>query len=151
MLLTESTLHDKDQGVPEYTTFIDASKAFDIVDHDSALNHLYKQGVHGKLWCCFISLYTDITSIIRWKGELSSPITEGQGIRQGDNSSTDIFKSRSTPTLYRLGDHPDSLKIGHIKPGALQVADDLVLSSSTSDGAHALVTEAQVDASRERF
>ena len=83
MLFIESTVHTNDQGVPVYTTFIYASKAFDILDHDFVLNQLYKQGVCGNQWCYFNSLYIDIISIIRWKGELTSPITEGKGNYKG--------------------------------------------------------------------
>ena len=43
MLLTESILHCKDTKQPIYITYMDAAKAFDVVDHDYALTQLYNQ------------------------------------------------------------------------------------------------------------
>ena len=151
MLLTESILHCKDTKQPIYVTFMDAKKAFDVVDHDSALVHLYNQGIHGRLWDCYDSLYTNITSIIKWQGSLSSPIREEQGIRQGAHSSTGIYKGKANPFLHKVSNHPCSLHIGYIRLGALQVADDLTLSSHTNDGTQELVKEAELDAAKERF
>ena len=151
MILTESILHCKDLDKPQYVTFMDASKAFDVVDHDSVMLHLHRQGITGNLWKCYNNLYTDITSKIKWQGEESEPFGEGQGIRQGAPTSTGIFKARSNPSLSKLEVHPDNLQIGHLKVGALMVADDLVISSRTIQGMQALVTEAEMDASRERF
>jgi hypothetical protein len=151
MLLTESILHSKEQGAPQIITFLDASKAFDVVDHDSVLLHLHCLGVNGSLCKCYNSLYTNITSIIKWQGELSDPFKEGQGIRQGAPTSTGLFKVRSNPLLSKLQSHPDSLNIGHLKVGAIMVADDLVLTSGNQQGMQQLVTKAEIDASRERF
>ena len=49
MILTESILHCKDAGEPQYVTFMDASKACDIVDRDSVLLHLHCQGITRNL------------------------------------------------------------------------------------------------------
>jgi hypothetical protein len=151
ILLTEVINHYKDTGAPLFLTFMDASKAFDVVDHDCALNHLYNQGIRGDLWTLFNNLYTNITSTIKWQGKLSQPFMESQGIRQGAISSTNIFKARANPTLSRLEEHPASARIGSISLGPIMVADDLVLSSPSASGVQALVSEAELDAARERF
>ena len=46
---------------------MDASKAFDVVDHDGIMNHLDDQGIRssGNLWHLFDDLYTDIASVIK--------------------------------------------------------------------------------------
>lgn len=151
LLLTETMAHYKDLKMPLYLTFMDASKAFDVVDHDSALNHLYNQGIKGDLWLLFNDLYTNITSYIKWQGTRSTAFKEEQGIRQGAVSSTDIFKARANPVLKRLENLPHSAQIGSIGLGALMVADDLVLAAETPAGAQSLVFEAETDASREHF
>lgn len=151
MLLTESIAHQKDTKSALYLTYMDASKAFDTVDHDSILNHLYNQGISGELWHLYDNLYSDISSFIKWQGLRSDQFEEGQGIRQGGLSSTGMFKARANPSLHRLEVHPDSLRIGTIPLGALMVADDLVVSSTSVQGIQSLINEAELDASRERF
>jgi hypothetical protein len=151
LLLTESIAHHKDVNSNLYTVYMDASKAFDVVDHDCALNHLYRQGVKGDLWTLYNDLYTGITSSIKWCGTLSRPFTENQGIRQGAVSSTSIFKARANPSLHQMEDHPGGARIGSINLGPIMVADDLCLTSTTIQGAQSLVSEAESDAARERF
>ena len=89
--------------------------------------------------------------MLKLSSNIVLPSNRKLSIRQGTNSSTNIFKSRSNPSLHRLGDHPHSLKNHHINIGALQVADDLFLLSSIPSCAHTLVAEAQADTPRERF
>ena len=151
MLVTETIAHSKDTKQPVYLAFMDASKAFDVVDHDCILNHLHDQGITGHLWHLYNSLYEDITSIIKWQGELSDPLSEGQGIRQGAVSSTGSYKVQGNPCLHRLQSHQDAFRIGSVQLGGIQVADDLVVQSPSPRGIQMLVTEAQMHASRERF
>jgi hypothetical protein len=151
VLLTEVIAHHRDTKTTMYLTFMDASKAFDVVDHDCIMNHLYDQGITGELWHLYNSLYSDVSSMIKWQGQKSKPFQEGQGIRQGGISSTNIFKAKANPSLNRLQEHPGSLHIGSIPLGALMVADDLVLSAISTYNMQGLVSEAQLDASRERF
>ena len=47
LLLTEAIAESVDNGKPLYTAFIDASKAFDVVWHDSMLVKLYDVGLSG--------------------------------------------------------------------------------------------------------
>ena len=113
--------------------------------------HLYNHGIKGHLWHLFDSLHTDITSVIKWNGEISTPLIELQGIRQGAISSTGSYKARTDPSLDNLERHSDNLHIGYIPVGAIMVADDLMLASNTKTGIQNLVTEAELDASREQF
>ena len=48
LLLTETIAESIDIGKSLYTAFIDASKAFDIVWHDSMLVKLYNVGLNGQ-------------------------------------------------------------------------------------------------------
>ena len=63
-----------------FITFLDASKCFDVVDHNSMLRHLYDQGVHGKNWQLFETLYSNISSRVKWKNEISNSINDAQDI-----------------------------------------------------------------------
>ena len=50
LVITEAMAEAQDTGKPLYITFLDTSKAFDVVDHKCMLNALYQQGVTGSLW-----------------------------------------------------------------------------------------------------
>jgi hypothetical protein len=95
-------------------------------------------------------MYTDIQSAVKWKGTLSMPFTEEQGIRQGGASSADIYKAGKNRLLYQLDQFPSS-KIGHIHTGAVMVADDLAVTASDRVDMQASLNIAALDASRERY
>lgn len=107
MLLTEAMAHSKDEKLKLHIAFMDASKAFDVVDHDGILNHLQDQGISSSntLWHLFDDLYTDITSVIKWQRATSEPLQESQGIRQGSRTSTGNYKVQANPCLNRLLNH----------------------------------------------
>jgi hypothetical protein len=130
---------------------MDASKAFDVVDHSSMLNHLHQRGINGKLWLMIDDMYTNPSSKVKWKGAISKDLFEHQGIRQGAVSSTFFFNNRSTPLLHRLKSCPGRLRLGSIDVGALMCADDLALISNSRVGMQLLVNETAVDASQERL
>ena len=88
---------------------------------------------------------------MKWQGHISIAFKEEQTIQKGGVSSTGIFKAKANPCLDQLSDHPSSLHNGHIRMGELMVADDLVLMANMSNDVQELVSEAQLDASREWF
>ena len=151
MMMTEVIMDSWDTKQPLHMTFLDTSKAFDVVDHDSVMVHLYQQGVKGKIWQCYDELYRDITSMIKWHGNISPMFAEKQGIRQGAVTSPSIFKVRANPILDLLGNHPDGLTIGHLNLGALMVADDLVVNTRTRREMQGLIEMATWDAAKERY
>ena len=65
MLLTEAIAHAQGTKETIYLTFMDASKALDLIDHDWIMNHLYNQGIQDYLWHLFDSLHMNITSVIK--------------------------------------------------------------------------------------
>ncbi|CAC5378655.1 unnamed protein product [Mytilus coruscus] len=57
------------------------------------LREMHKTGLEGNNWLFFENWYTELTSKVKWKGELSHQIIEQQGVRQGGIWS---------PTAYKL-------------------------------------------------
>ena len=150
LTLTEIIADAKDNKEPLIITLMDTSKAFDVVSHNSMLNSLYTQGVQGTLWRAYESMYTDIKSVVKWQGELSGEFHEGQGIRQGGNSSTDKYKAGKNPLLSRLNFQPTN-KIGHLSAGAIMVADDLAITAKCPYEMQVGLSIAEHDASREQY
>ena len=150
ILLTETIAESKDANQEILITLMDTAKAFDVVSHKSMLNALFQQGVTSNLWQIFDSLYTDIASTVKWKGTMSEPFNEQQGIRQGGASSADCYKAGKNPLLHLLDSTP-SYRLGQYHCGAIMVADDLALISSTQQEMQLAISTAEIDASRERY
>ena len=108
------------------------------------INHPYYQGVRSDPWhYMYNNLYTDVSSAIKWQGELSQLFKDGQRTWQGSYSSTNIFKARANTCLNNLEHHLDSLHVRHVSLGTFIVDNDPVLSSEPSKGVQSLVMEAK--------
>ena len=150
LALTEILADAADEGEPRLVTFMDTSKAFDVVSHHSMLNSMNEQGVKGTLWSLYESMYSGIKSVVQWNGELSEPFTEKQGIRQGGCSSADAYKTGKNRLLARL-DADTECRLGCIKTGALMVADDLAIISKDEEDLQHCIKIAEHDAAQERY
>ena len=150
LMLTEIIAEAKDSGTELYITLMDTSKAFDVVDHREMLNSLHEQGVTGTLWRIYDSMYDNIKSVVKWRGELSEPFREKQGIRQGGSSSADNYKGGKNSLLYNLQEASCNT-IGNLNTGALMVADDLTITSTVLYNMQAGLNIASRDSSRARY
>ena len=150
LVLTEIIADAKDSKQELLITFMDTSKAFDVVNHVAMLNSLNVQGIQGNLWKNYNNMYSDIKSIVKWEGEHSHPFNETQGIRQGGSSSADIYKASKNNLLTQL-QHASTNHIGHLSTGAFMVADDLLLASPNIHNMQASINIAQRDAAREQY
>ena len=129
LLLTEAIAESIEIGKPLYTAFIDASKAFDVVWHDSMLVKLYDVGLNGQKWNFLNNWYTRLQSSVKWDGEISLPFPECQGVRQGEVWSPTGYKHFLNPLLDCVTKH----KVGSIYLGVVGVADDLLFMADTPE------------------
>jgi hypothetical protein len=89
-LITEAIAEAQDNCQPLYVTFMDSSKAFDMVDHTALLNSLYDLNIDPQLWCLYSDMYTNVMTRVRSNGQMSRLIQESRGIRQGGGN---LFRS----------------------------------------------------------
>ncbi|CAC5395061.1 unnamed protein product [Mytilus coruscus] len=108
---------------PLYMIAVDSQTAFDVVSHIILLDKLYECGIHPKLWSIVKDLYTDMSSKIKWKGEISDKFPIQQGVRQGGVLSTHLYKVYINNVLNEL------MKIGNIYTSTPTCADDTALLS----------------------
>jgi hypothetical protein len=150
-LITEAFAEAKDNNSPLYVAFLDASKAFDVVFHDSLLISLYQQGIRGRLWKLVSSYYTGMSSKVKWDAAMSESFTEGQGIRQGGVQSTRHFKARGNPLLDMYTSHNLGARVGCIPVSAPTCADDVTLIANSASDLQVMVNVAAGDSHRERY
>ena len=106
---------------------LDASRAFDRVDHIKSFKILSKKGVCPTLLKLLFNMSSQQTMSIRWDKVVSQPFTAGNGVKQGGFLPPILF------TLY-LDVLMDILKtsgfgcyVSNVFVGALAYADDIVI------------------------
>jgi hypothetical protein len=151
LLLTECIAEAKDAKSPVYIQYLDAKKAFDLVWHTGLLCALHEQGVTGPVWDMYNSMYTDISSCVKWGGQVSSIFHDRQGLRQGGYSSADIFKAKTNLMLNQQEHSVDLYCIGSVVVGAPTCADDTALISSTLTDANMVLSIAVKDSCNQRY
>jgi hypothetical protein len=151
LVITEAIAEAKHLNTPIFAVMLDAKKAFDMVWQHSTLLAMHEQGVTDGLWDLYADMYKTVTSQICIKGELSCIITEKHGIRQGGETSSEVFKCRGNPLLQNINEQPLAQRIGSIHIGAPITADDTCILSQSRIGAQSAIKLAECDANMELY
>ena len=72
-----------DKGDTPFSTFLDLSKAFDMLDHDIIINKLKHYGINGTPLSCFKSYLTNIIQYVEIEGASSNMLHIERGVPQG--------------------------------------------------------------------
>ena len=151
LILTEAIAEAQDLKHPLYAAFLDASKAFDVVWHNSMLRKLYDAGLHGVDWILMKDWYTNMTSQVKWEGVLSRPFVEQQGVRQGGIWSPTAYKTFINPILKIFEDKAVGYRIGSVHVATPTCADDELLLSKDKYELSTLTTVQASYANQERY
>ena len=90
-ILKESIDRYVEQQSSVYLCFLDASKAFDRVNHFSLFNKLIKRGVPGYLVRIMMFWYSNQKMCVRWGNTMSTGFKVTNGVRQGGILSPYLF------------------------------------------------------------
>ena len=96
-----NAVHHKEQL---YIVFLDASKAFDVVNHvvlADTLNNIVKD---PQLAQAVNTAYSDISSYVKWEHIRGTSFPVKQGVRQGGTLSAPLYKLYIHPLLEKLED-----------------------------------------------
>ena len=96
---TDSCIYVMKQVIDQYRTlngsvfmcFLDASKAFDRVNHNSLFSKLQKRGVPLFIIRILSYWYSNQTMCVRWSSKTSLHFTVSNGVRQGSLLSPYLF------------------------------------------------------------
>ena len=110
-----------------YLCFLDASKAFDRVNHYKLFNKLLNRGVPGYLVRILVFWYSNQTMCVRWGNMMSKGFKVTNGVRQGGILSPYLFNIYMDDLSHILSKKYAGCKIASRIINHLFYADDLVL------------------------
>ena len=104
----EAILKYRDLSSNMYTCFLDASKAFDRVNHFKLFTTLSKRNVPMYIIRILIFWYTSQTMYVRWNNTMSTGFNDYcmSTITVDDNS---VYKPCAVPHYYRLSMDPNTV------------------------------------------
>ncbi len=114
-----------EEGDSPYLCLYDLEKAFDSIEYDVLLHHLYSVGIHGKTWRIVKSWYTNPTCSISLHHQISSQFTIHRGVKQGSVLSPLLFCLVMDKLLQKMADRPDDLTLASLNVGCSAHADDI--------------------------
>jgi len=114
---------------PVFIASLDASKAFDRINHEKLFVKLFERGAPR----CFISVlekrYSKLIFCVRWNGILGGVFRVVCGVRQRGRLSPFLFNIYVDKLLNLLSISGHGCQVGTVFYGCFMYADDLILLS----------------------
>ena len=124
--------------------FLDASKAFDRVNHAHLFDILLKRGLPCTVLRLLMHWYKDQSLSIRWNTCYSQPFSVSNGVRQGGVLSPILFTVYLDELFARLSNLGVGCHFGNSFVGGLGYADDIVLLAPSPSALRMLLRECEV-------
>ena len=138
-VLKEMTSSYKRANSSTFMCFLDASKAFDKVNHRKLFNKLKQRKVPMVIIRILSFWYSNQTMRIRWDGILSKPFQVTNGVRQGGIISAFLFNVYMDDLSKKLNSYNIGCFVGNSLINHLLYADDLLLISPSANGLRILL------------
>lgn len=122
-----------------FLCFIDASKAFDRVNHEKLFLKLCRRGVPKYLVRILAYWYAHQTMRVKWGQSTSAPFQVGNGVRQGGILSPLLFNLYMEDLSVCLNACRTGCVVGDRIVNHLMYADDLVIFSPCTAGLQQLL------------
>ena len=114
--------------------FIDASRAFDRINHYKLFSKLSERGVPDSIIRILAYWYANQRMQVRWGSGVSAPFSVGNGVRQGGLISPGLFNIYMNDLSVQLNNCKTGCKVGNSIVNHLMYADDLAVLSPSSLG-----------------
>ena len=121
-----------------YICFIDYSKAFDSVHHDTLFDLLLKSNIDQRDFNVIHDLYLNQKARVRINGETSNQFDIQKGVRQGCVLSPELFNLYSEDIFSNIN-HLSGLSINGENITNIRYADDTALLANSQEDLQALV------------
>ena len=132
--LKEMVRYYTNHGSPVYACFLDASKAFDKVNHSILFRTLKERGCPAYLLSLLIYWYRHQTLFIKWGNLLSGTIPVRKGVKQGGILSPRLFNVYIDALRVKLNCCHVGCCFNNTVINHLYYADDLCLLSPSAVG-----------------
>ena len=131
-----------------YVCMLDASKAFDRVNHSKLFNKLIDRGVPSYIINILMTWYRDQKLFTKWGDHLSHSFRCTNGIKQGGLLSALLFKLYLDDVSTALNCERIGCMIGGFRVNHIMYADDVTLISPTFTGMERLMRVCSTQADR---
>ena len=122
-----------------YCGFLDASKAFDRVCHDTLFLRLLEHGIPSSVVRILQFWYSNQTMFVSWNGVTSYGFSTGNGVRQGGILSPALFSVYVDFLSYHLNKVDVGCYLNTVVINHLIYADDLCIISPSLTGFRKLI------------
>ena len=120
-------------------SFIDFSKAFDVVDREKLFYKLLQVGIEGKMYNTIKSLYKNTEAQVLLNNVKTAPFKTMAGVRQGDCMSPTLFSIFINDLAQRIKNLNQGINIGTTNLSILLYADDIaIIADNENDMQHML-------------
>ena len=130
-LLRRTIQHFNRNGSNVFIASLDATKAFDKINHYKLFSTLYNYGLPDIIINTIVNWYTKLFVRVKWGNSLSSPFNVKSGVRQGGVLSGPFFNLYVNIILTKLRSSNLGCHLKNMYTGSLMYADDLILLSSS--------------------
>ena len=127
------------QSSPVYMCFLDASKAFDKINHWSLFSKLIKRKLPKVIIRLLLVWYRTQSCIIRWGNVHSKPFSVSNGVRQGGILSPLLFNIYMNELSLQLMSLRTGCNVNGIQMNHLFYADDSVLLAPSPSSLQKLI------------
>ena len=135
-----------------FVAALDSQKAFDVVSHPSLLRKLFlSDDIDPETWSLLAEMQSNMTTAVKWKGQLSREVQIKQGVRQGGILSPGHYKRYVNGLLRGMEEASLGISFGELYAGCPTVADDVLLMATDGFDLQAMLDLADIYASMERY
>ena len=127
-----------------FTCFLDASKAFDRVNHSVLFHKLVRRGLPMYIIRILMYWYVNQRVCVRWGSCFSDFFHVRNGVRQGGILSPLLFNVYNDDLSKALNSHKVGCSYSGITVNHLMYADDIVLLAPSLSGLQKLITECEL-------
>jgi hypothetical protein len=129
--LRQAIEYFNDRSSNVYVASLDASKAFDRVNHFKLFSTLIRCGLPQCFTNVIINWYSKLSVVVKWNNCKSSALGVLSGVRQGGLLSPSLFNVYVNGMISSLRKQKYGCHIGNVYIGCIMYADDLLLLSGS--------------------